>query len=158
MPPARRCFRTKGVTTPALAPRARADTNAGLATVDDVCLATRQEREWRDFTRAPFRCWLPCLPRWLSHKPSWGEFSCARVTTPRVLRRSNQSGDVLDGRDIALHVIGQIGDCAPIQLPVVYATTTAHCRDDATVGRDARVAGKAGELEGSGSRPCSRTS
>ena len=37
-----RC-RTKGVMTPALAPRARADTNAGLATVDDVCLATRQK-------------------------------------------------------------------------------------------------------------------
>jgi hypothetical protein len=36
--------RTKGVTTPALAPRARSDTNAGLATVDDVCLATRQLR------------------------------------------------------------------------------------------------------------------
>src|SRR6202043_1451387 len=35
---------TKGVTMPALAPRARADTNAGLATVDDVCLATRQLR------------------------------------------------------------------------------------------------------------------
>jgi hypothetical protein len=41
----RRCrFRTKGVTTPALARRARAGTNAGLATVDDVCLATRQVR------------------------------------------------------------------------------------------------------------------
>jgi hypothetical protein len=39
----RRCrFRTKGVTTLALAPRARADTNAGLATVDDVRLAPRQ--------------------------------------------------------------------------------------------------------------------
>jgi hypothetical protein len=37
---------TKGVTTPALAPRARADTNAGLATVDDVCLATRHLRAW----------------------------------------------------------------------------------------------------------------
>ena len=34
----------KGVTTPAPAPRARADTNAGLATVDDVCLATRHQR------------------------------------------------------------------------------------------------------------------
>jgi hypothetical protein len=41
-PDRRSSFRTKGVTTPALAPRARADTNAGLATVDDVCLATRQ--------------------------------------------------------------------------------------------------------------------
>jgi hypothetical protein len=26
---------------------------------------------------------------------------------------------------MALHGIGQIGDCAPIQLPVVYATATA---------------------------------
>ena len=32
---------TKGVTTPTLASGARADANAGLATVDDVCLATR---------------------------------------------------------------------------------------------------------------------
>jgi hypothetical protein len=37
-------FGTKGLTTPALAPRARADTNAGLATVDDVRLTTRQTR------------------------------------------------------------------------------------------------------------------
>jgi H+/Cl- antiporter ClcA len=43
---------------------------------------------------------------------------------PRFLRRSNQSGDVLDGREMALHGIGQIGDCVPIQLPVVYATTS----------------------------------
>ena len=54
----------------------------------------------------------------------WAEFSCARVTTPRFLRRSNQSGDVLDGREMALHGIGQIGDCVPIQLPVVYATAS----------------------------------
>ena len=37
------------------------------------------------------------------------------MTTPRFLRRSNQSGNVLDGREMALHGIGQIGDCAPIQ-------------------------------------------
>ena len=35
-------FRTEGVTTIGLAPRIRADTNAGLRTVDDVRLAFRQ--------------------------------------------------------------------------------------------------------------------
>jgi hypothetical protein len=36
--------RTNGVTTTALAPRTRANTNAGLGTVDDVRLASRQSR------------------------------------------------------------------------------------------------------------------
>jgi hypothetical protein len=36
--------RTEGVTTTALAPRTRADTNAGIGTVDDVRLASRQQR------------------------------------------------------------------------------------------------------------------
>ena len=36
---------TEGVTTTALARRARANTNAGLGTVDDVRLASRQERD-----------------------------------------------------------------------------------------------------------------
>ena len=41
----RRCrFQTKGVTTTALAPRARPDTNAGLGTADDVCLASRHQQ------------------------------------------------------------------------------------------------------------------
>jgi hypothetical protein len=39
--------RTEGVTTTALAPRTRADTNAGLGTVGDVRLASRQTRERR---------------------------------------------------------------------------------------------------------------
>ena len=75
-------------------------------------------------------------PGTLSHKPRWGEFSCARVTTPRFLRRSNQSGDVLDGREMALHGVGQIGDCAPIQWPVVYATTTDRCGSLTAFGAD----------------------
>jgi hypothetical protein len=39
--------RTEGVTTTALAPRTRADTNAGLGTVDDVRLASRQQQGGR---------------------------------------------------------------------------------------------------------------
>jgi hypothetical protein len=45
----------------------------------------------------------------------------------RFLRRSNQSGDALDVREMALDGIGQIGDCALIQLPMVCATATARC-------------------------------
>src|SRR2546421_2097384 len=37
-------LRTEGVTTTALAPRTRADTNAGLGTVDGARLASRQVR------------------------------------------------------------------------------------------------------------------
>ena len=37
-------LRTEGVTTIALAPSTRADTIAGLGTVDDVRLASRQEQ------------------------------------------------------------------------------------------------------------------
>ena len=41
----RRCrFRDKGVTTPALAPRTRPDTNAGPDPVDDIRLASRHEQ------------------------------------------------------------------------------------------------------------------
>jgi hypothetical protein len=46
-------FRTEGVTTTALAPHARADANAGLATVDDVCLATRHAGVWRRVSTLP---------------------------------------------------------------------------------------------------------
>jgi hypothetical protein len=42
------CNRTEGVTTIALAPRTRADTNGGPGTVDDVRLASRHLRvSWR---------------------------------------------------------------------------------------------------------------
>lgn len=55
-------FRTKGVTTTALAPRARADTNAGLVTVDDVRLASRQQRGGAS-CRPPRPCCVPSHPR-----------------------------------------------------------------------------------------------
>jgi hypothetical protein len=46
-------FRTKAVTTTALALRTRADTNAGLGTVDDVRLASRQSQVCPEASRDP---------------------------------------------------------------------------------------------------------
>jgi hypothetical protein len=63
---------------------------------------------------------------------------------PGFLRGSNQSGDVLHVREMALHGIGQIGDCAPIQLPGVYATTTAISTSLVKAGLDTCLAARAG--------------
>jgi hypothetical protein len=74
----------------------------------------------------------------LLHKPARGEFCCARVTRTRFHRGSNQSAVGLDGPQKALHGVGQIGHCEPIQWSRVCETASA-TRDRLHESRGSRL-------------------